>query len=292
MQDWKVYCHTNKVNDKKYVGITGQDIKERWRNGNGYKSGHLKNAIGKYGWNNFKHEVLHKNVTKEEAEKLEIYYIALWHLTDEDKGYNLCIGGNTTVGYNHTEESKEKMSQSHIGLSKGINNPMYNKHHTEEIKTKISERNKEFYNNKEHHPLTGRYGENNPNYGKRRTEEQREKISRALTGRAFSKEHINNISKAQKGKIISDKQKQIVSEKLKNGNNGRAINMKLILNEEIFHFDTKKETLEFLQEKGITTNTNNHHKGEIIKKGMFKNIINKNLDYIDTNNNKIKICVV
>lgn len=35
--DWKVYIHTNKINGKKYVGVTCRDPKTRWANGAGYK---------------------------------------------------------------------------------------------------------------------------------------------------------------------------------------------------------------------------------------------------------------
>lgn len=37
MRTFYVYVHTNKVNGKKYIGITSQTPSHRWRNGNGYK---------------------------------------------------------------------------------------------------------------------------------------------------------------------------------------------------------------------------------------------------------------
>nr|DAW91569.1 MAG TPA: GIY-YIG nuclease superfamily protein [Bacteriophage sp.] len=33
---WTVYIHTNKVNQKKYVGITSTSVIERWHHGHGY----------------------------------------------------------------------------------------------------------------------------------------------------------------------------------------------------------------------------------------------------------------
>lgn len=168
MNNWSVYCHINKTNNKKYVGITEQKVENRWRNGNGYKNGYFKNAIKKYGWNNFEHIVLKDNLSQYEAEELEIYYISIWNLTDKSFGYNLCNGGNTSDGYKHTNESKEKMRLSHIGLSSGSKNPMYCKCHTEEVKKEISNHNKNYYKHKENHPLYQKYGEANPNYGKSR----------------------------------------------------------------------------------------------------------------------------
>lgn len=42
MNDFTVYMHINKTNDKRYIGITGQDVRRRWRpDGSGYKSNPL-----------------------------------------------------------------------------------------------------------------------------------------------------------------------------------------------------------------------------------------------------------
>jgi len=36
--EWQVYIHINKINNKKYVGITSEkDPNKRWKNGLGYK---------------------------------------------------------------------------------------------------------------------------------------------------------------------------------------------------------------------------------------------------------------
>lgn len=41
-----VYCHINKINGKRYVGITGRDVRKRWLNGKGYQGNiHFNNAI-------------------------------------------------------------------------------------------------------------------------------------------------------------------------------------------------------------------------------------------------------
>ena len=67
---WLVYTHISPSN-KYYIGITSQNVKKRWRNGNGYKdSVKFYNAIKKYGWDDFKHIVLIDKLDRETANTL------------------------------------------------------------------------------------------------------------------------------------------------------------------------------------------------------------------------------
>lgn len=110
-----VYCHTS-PSGKRYVGITSQTIRMRWRNGYGYeKCPAMWSAIKKYGWRNFKHTVLKEQLTKEEAEAEEKRLIEEWNTFDERFGYNIQHGG---LGANCGPRSaavKEKMSKNHTG---------------------------------------------------------------------------------------------------------------------------------------------------------------------------------
>lgn len=73
--NYKVYCHIS-PNNKVYIGITQQEPKQRWQGGKGYKENqYFYRAIQKYGWDNFQHEILFENLTKQEAEKKEIELI-------------------------------------------------------------------------------------------------------------------------------------------------------------------------------------------------------------------------
>ena len=125
-----VYMHTSPSN-KRYIGITSQSPERRWqKNGAGYKNHvYFWNAIKKYGWDNFKHEILFKGLTKEEAEQKEIELIAYYNSNNEDYGYNLSSGGESgSKGYKYTDEQRKHMSEVH----KGEKNGMYGKRHTEE----------------------------------------------------------------------------------------------------------------------------------------------------------------
>ena len=70
MASYTVYVHTF-PNGKRYVGITCQDVKRRWRDGKGYEGQVVYDAIIKYGWDNVKHEILFEGLTKEQAEEEE-----------------------------------------------------------------------------------------------------------------------------------------------------------------------------------------------------------------------------
>lgn len=93
MNNYIVYIHTNKYNNKKYIGITCRDPKIRWGlNGNGYSlQDKFFNAIKKYGWDNFNHDIVAKNLKEEEAKELETYYIDLYDTINN--GYNVLREG-------------------------------------------------------------------------------------------------------------------------------------------------------------------------------------------------------
>ena len=118
-----VYCHTNKINGKKYVGITSKKPEHRWNNGKGYSTQIVfARAIEKYGWENFDHTILETNITTlEEANKKEKYYISLYHtwLGDESCwGYNKTPGGDSRLGKTYSEDGKLKLSLARKGKPK------------------------------------------------------------------------------------------------------------------------------------------------------------------------------
>ena len=130
-----VYCHTNKINGKKYVGITSQSVFDRWQGGKHYsRHSRFYADILKYGWDNFKHEILYTGLTRESAEKIEKELILAFDLTNINKGYNQRQGGRSIPSL--SKQAREKLSK----LNKGENNPFYNCKHTESSKRIMSER--------------------------------------------------------------------------------------------------------------------------------------------------------
>ena len=87
-----VYMHKNLVNGKVYIGQTC-DLSERWRGSgkNYFNSIKFFNAIKKYGWDSFSHEVLYDNLNQEVADILEKELIEKYDSIRS--GYNLKEGG-------------------------------------------------------------------------------------------------------------------------------------------------------------------------------------------------------
>ena len=140
-ENYIVYKHTCKDNGKVYIGLTGTSLLTRTGyNGEGYlhkkKNGdwvqpQMARAILKHGWDNFDHEILFENLTKEEADKKEKELIAFYDSRNPEKGYNTREGGSNG---SLSEEAKEKLRETMSGRYDGEKNPFYGKTHSEETK--------------------------------------------------------------------------------------------------------------------------------------------------------------
>lgn len=133
---YTVYQHKNKLNGKMYFGITSRNPIERWgSNGTNYKSTpHFYFAIQKYGWDNFEHNILRENLTKEEACSIEKELISKHKTQDRRFGYNVLEGGQAPA---LPKEVREKMSVSMLGNKNGFGHPC-----SEKKKKKISDAQK------------------------------------------------------------------------------------------------------------------------------------------------------
>lgn len=142
-KDWLVYIHTNKINGKKYIGRTSRDPILRWQYGVGYKRprtqtkslSHFYNAIEKYGWDNFEHEIVKRGLTAHESAELEKQLIRQFNTTDPNVGYNITKGGDGAIGTHHTQETKDLISRKLKAYvqSEGAKS-FKGKHHSEETK--------------------------------------------------------------------------------------------------------------------------------------------------------------
>lgn len=108
-----IYCHTNRMNGKKYVGQTKYSLEHRW---SGHVHAALKrggrtafcNAIRKHGADAFTHEVIDVVTTQAGANSAERAWIE--HLSCQSpNGYNLSSGGETSITH---EMTRQKISES------------------------------------------------------------------------------------------------------------------------------------------------------------------------------------
>ncbi len=86
-----VYKHTS-PSGKSYIGITNDYDRRCTEHQRDPRCRAFHNAIKKYGWDNFTHEILLDQLSEEEALRLEPALI-LEHDTRYPRGYNLSEGG-------------------------------------------------------------------------------------------------------------------------------------------------------------------------------------------------------
>ena len=113
-------------------------------------------------------EITHRDIIYEEACSIEKYIIAFWGRKNLGLGplTNLTDGGDTTEGYRHTENTKEKISNTLIGFK-----------HSQESIQKIADSHKEV-------PLSNyhRYKISIGNSNKPKSNEHRKSLSFAKLG--------------------------------------------------------------------------------------------------------------
>jgi group I intron endonuclease len=168
-----VYQITNTVNGHVYIG-SSVDVHKRWgrhqrelRAGT-HHSAYLQRAWNKYGEDAFSF-ILCEQCEKEHLIEREQYYI-----DNVKPTYNIAIKAKSCLGVKHTEESKQKMSES----KSGAGNPYFGKKRSDETKHKVSK------------SLIGHTV----------TEETKQKISQTLKGTHPSEETRLRMSLAHMGR--------------------------------------------------------------------------------------------
>lgn len=179
---YTVYVHTCRVNGKKYVGWTSLSLEERWLEHIGdtrrASSAHrfFKQALVKYGIDDWDHEVLEMCSTETEAQLAEVKWIATLKtnaLREGHVGYNMTDGGEGHTGP-HSEDTKKAISEGLKGNMCGASHK--GRTLTPEWKAKIAA------------TLTGR----------KRPEHERQAIADGQRGRVFSDETRRKLSEAAK----------------------------------------------------------------------------------------------
>lgn len=158
---------------------------------------YIKNAILKHGWDSFKIDIIEifeefdKSKDSNSLLDRESHYIKLYNSTNTDIGYNICDYSTDKTGMKMSDESREKMSKSHMGVK-----------HSEERKLMRVGRK-----------LTPEHIQNiaNANRGKKRTDETKEKLRIANSKpktTPVSDSHRANLSKAGRGRTLTEEHKE------------------------------------------------------------------------------------
>lgn len=148
---YHIYCITNKINNKSYIGQSIDaisrwkdhisDAKRKFGKTANNKKFAIHNAINKYGKENFIWQIIETVDTIDESNEAEEFYISYWN-TIAPNGYNLKYGGK-----NHklSEETKIKISNTlkRIGTilsNKGVDHPNFGNKLSNERKEYLSKK--------------------------------------------------------------------------------------------------------------------------------------------------------
>lgn len=215
-----VYCHTNKINGKRYIGRTKKELEVRsGKDGKGYMScSRFWSAIQKYGWDNFDHTILKSNLTEEQANYFEKYYIKKFNTQNNQFGYNISSGGKNGGGHPCYEQTKQKIGDANRG-----------KVRSEKFKQKISEANKckipwnkgktncfsYIMSEETKHKLSeARKGKTSWNKGISPSEQTKQKISESLKGNTLSEETKQKLKAASSGRKFINNGKKCIAVKI------------------------------------------------------------------------------
>lgn len=120
---YKIYKHTS-PSGKVYIGQTSQSNPiQRWKNGGkgyfrknprtqNFQQPAMVNAITKYPWELWTHEIIDYADTQEQADLLEQKYIQQFKSTDPNFGYNITNGGGGHNGQPMSQSTKSKLSEA------------------------------------------------------------------------------------------------------------------------------------------------------------------------------------
>lgn len=196
------YKVTNIVNGKLYIGITQRPIEDRWQE-------HIKfalydslddyryaihRAMIKYGVEAFVIDEIAVSKNPDDIKWLEKSFIREYNTFIGNRcGYNMTYGGDGTTGHAVTEETRRKMSLSHIGKSNGP--------HNDSTKQKI--RDHHLANNHKPSQLCiDRRRELCS--GVARADDVKERIRQTLTGRPRSAETIAKIKATKQARKLQN----------------------------------------------------------------------------------------
>lgn len=112
---YTIYKAKNLINGKCYIGYTNNWYKRKISHSYAQSSSIFHKAIRKYGLENFEWSILYQDSDKEHTYNImEPLYILIYD--SYLNGYNMTTGGEGQCSRFHSEETRKKLKESHIGL--------------------------------------------------------------------------------------------------------------------------------------------------------------------------------
>ncbi len=196
------YRIVNITNGKVYYGSAARFVKrfkdhirelERGKHGNP----HLQHSFTLNGSNSFLFEVLEVVDTGRQDRLAAEQLLLDTHFDGGKECFNIKSSATSTEGRKSTEETRRRQSAARIGRFRGVDHPMFGKHHTEEAKR-----------------LSGlvHVGKPSPNKGKKASAETRAKISASHKGKPAHNKGTKS-SMATRERVRKARAKQIMTPK-------------------------------------------------------------------------------
>jgi group I intron endonuclease len=185
-----IYMLTNKLTGDIYVGQSS-DISNRFKNyfnlsylksKNGFR---ISRALIKYGYSNFSLIILEYCNKSDLLEREQYYFDKL------EPQYNILKIAGSSEGFNHSEETKAKISKALKGIYIGEKSALFGRLHREETKQLMSLK---------------KAGENNPLYGKFHSPRGKEETKNLMKQKALGRKHSDETKlkmSAKKGNPVN-----------------------------------------------------------------------------------------
>ena len=235
-----IYVIKNVINGKIYVGQTEETdyinrLAAHIRNAENGKDGYFYKSIRKYGLENFILLEI-KYVDLSELDNWEYTYIKYYNSLHPD-GYNalpygqLYSGAGYWLGRKRSPETIAKVAAKLSIKYRAEGNPFYGKHHSKETIIQANKKRSEWWSSlprDQKEELIKKWSESHKglkpseetkekiskaNSGKVRTEKMKEHQRQLKLGKRLSKEHAENISKALKGHKKKDTSKMVAAQR-------------------------------------------------------------------------------
>lgn len=177
-----IYCITNKLNGKKYIGQTSREYvsqrwaEHKWLSKTDESNMEVHKALKEFGIENFDFEVVLDNVPINELFDKEVEYIKKFKIVVPD-GYNSTLGGAGTPGFEPWDKGIKRSEET----KKKIRDKWTLERRKQNRERVLGEKNPMYGKCGELLPTFGlrKFGCDNPFFGKKHSDETKRKLSNA-----------------------------------------------------------------------------------------------------------------